>query len=454
MSEEEIFTKIIILCINTLNSDAMTQEEEALGYFTQKKLKNLLTRKEWKAGEKKQINQFMMQGMFGDPIYPIGLPKNIIILCLHWQYLVKCTGVQQSQMCCNGSKCVVPQLHAVASTWLLCVELPIQQLFLGMCAHSGLTIYVGDATNAYAHSPDPNDTYLSIDDAYAEWYKDAKGVKISKRQVLPVYHALKGHPESSKMWMKSINNIIINQLGFCTITHDRCIYRWVQDGETQLLLRQVDNFLLGVENEQSARNLFNDIGKKIQFPTEVEQGIVPFEFLGIVKDYNGVDITQTPDYVEMSCRNYISRLLKSHGWDTTPKSKLESKNNIGSKSNVPIHTDDKFCAQSEIHDLTCARLETRAFLETSLKEGNHFEPLVPDMSDQNHNSNNFSQDLKINLQLPVVADTSMKLSHTMSPLPSDCIDQLYSNEGPLEGSNPHLLLEKLSGFLYCTFLVN
>ena len=115
-----------------------------------------------------------------------------------------------------------------------------------------------------------------------------------------MYHALQGHPERRKMWMKLIDNIIINERGFHTTTHDRCIYKWVQDRETQLLLSHVDNFLLGCENEQSAQNLLNDIRKKIQFPSEVEQGIVPFEFLGIVKYYNGVDITQTPNYVEMS----------------------------------------------------------------------------------------------------------------------------------------------------------
>ena len=32
-----------------------------------------------------------------------------------------------------------------------------------------------------------------------------------------------------------------------------------------------------------------------------------------------MDITQIPGYVEISCENYISRLLKSHGWDTAPK---------------------------------------------------------------------------------------------------------------------------------------
>ena len=52
MSKEGISTKMIKLCINTLISDTMTPEEEALGYFTQNKFKNLSMWKEWKAGEK------------------------------------------------------------------------------------------------------------------------------------------------------------------------------------------------------------------------------------------------------------------------------------------------------------------------------------------------------------------------------------------------------------------
>ena len=102
-------------------------------------------------------------------------------------------------MCCNGSKKEVPQLHAVASTWSSCVELPVQRLFLGICADAGLTIYCSDATDAYAHSPAPNDTYLQVDDAYAEWYNNKFKGKINKRMVLPVHHALQGHPKSGKM---------------------------------------------------------------------------------------------------------------------------------------------------------------------------------------------------------------------------------------------------------------
>ena len=58
MSEDAIPSEMIKVCINTLNSDFMTPEEQALGYFTRKKLQRLSTWDEWLAGEAKQLNQF------------------------------------------------------------------------------------------------------------------------------------------------------------------------------------------------------------------------------------------------------------------------------------------------------------------------------------------------------------------------------------------------------------
>ena len=292
MSPEAISTKMIQLCINTLTLDVVTLEEQALGYFTWKKLKTISTWNEWKAGEECQIDKFMCQGMFGKARFPDGLPKNAVILQPHWQYVVKQSGVRRSRMCCNGSKKAVPQLHAIASTWSSCIELLVQRLFMGLCADMGLTIYGGNATDAYAHSPAPNDNYLAVDDAYADWYYKKKGEHISKRMVLPVRHALQGHPESGKMWMKMIDNILINQLGFRTTTHDCGIYIRERDGQVQLLLRQIDDFCTGITSEKTSQELFNDIGIKIQFPSKKEDGTIPFEFLGVISDYNGVDIIQ------------------------------------------------------------------------------------------------------------------------------------------------------------------
>ena len=220
MSESAISSEMIQVCINTLNSDHMTKEEQALGYFTRKRLKRLETWQEWKDGETKQLDQFFRQKMFGDAIDPLTLTEVPVVLRPHWQYSVKRSGVRRSRMCCDGSKRAAPQLHAVASTWSSCVELPVQRIFLGIAADLNLTIYGGDATDAYAHSPAPNDTYLAIDDAYADWYKDRFGEEIDRQYILPVKHCLRGHPESGKMWMHFIDNILIKEMGFKTTTHD------------------------------------------------------------------------------------------------------------------------------------------------------------------------------------------------------------------------------------------
>ena len=50
-------------------------------------------------------------------------------------------------------------------------EIPIEMihcLYLGICANSGLTVYWGDVTEAYARSLAPDDTYLAIDDTYVQ----------------------------------------------------------------------------------------------------------------------------------------------------------------------------------------------------------------------------------------------------------------------------------------------
>ena len=100
--------------------------------------------------------------------------------------------------------------------------------------------------------------------------------------------------------MQMIDRILIKDMGFKTTTHDRCVYRRVlSDGSVQLMLRQVDDFLLACASEEIAKQIFDTIGRKIQFDSEKERNIIPFEYLGVVKDYNGCDITQTPDYIEM-----------------------------------------------------------------------------------------------------------------------------------------------------------
>ena len=131
--------------------------------------------------------------------------------------------------------------------------------------------------------------------------------------MLPVLHSLQGHPESGKMWIKLFDQILINELGFKTTTKDRCINIKKIEGCTLLLLRQVDDFCCACTVEQDTKNIYKLIGTKIQFKSERDKDGIPFDYLGLVQDYNGTDLVQINKYIGINCSNYIARFLKSHG---------------------------------------------------------------------------------------------------------------------------------------------
>jgi hypothetical protein len=250
--------------------------------------------------------------MYGEPV-PRPEDPQAIILRSHWQYRVKSSGKRRSRNCCDGSARAAPALHGITSTYSSCVDQPVQRLFFALSAQLGYGVYGGDATDAYAHSPPPAvPTYVAIDDAYADWYEDRFGTRLDRSYVLPVLHALQGHPESGRLWEEHINKILLSpELGFRHTTHDRTIYRAEFDGEPVLLLRQVDDFALACKNESLARHIFGVIGARLKLEHEKE---APFEYFGLLSEYNGVDVKQTRDYVAISCSRYIQRVLQSHQW--------------------------------------------------------------------------------------------------------------------------------------------
>ena len=106
--------------------------------------------------------------------------------------------------------------------------------------------------------------FVQIDDAWADWYEHTFGVKVNRNLVLPVLHALQGHPESGRLWEEHINKILADPyLNFKSTTHDKCIYQTTFEGHTVLLLRQVDDFLISCKHKSTAKKIFDYIGKKL-----------------------------------------------------------------------------------------------------------------------------------------------------------------------------------------------
>ena len=102
----------------------------------------------------------------------------------------------------------------------------------------------------------------------------------------------------------------MKRIGFATTTHDITIYIAVYKptGETFYLLIQVDEFSLDCYNLYVAEGRYNQIGGDIQFPGESNK---PFTHLGIFTDFNGIDIEQSRDYIQISRYNHIYRVMIS-----------------------------------------------------------------------------------------------------------------------------------------------
>jgi hypothetical protein len=167
------------------------------------------------------------------------------------------------------------------------VEQPIFCLFVALSAALNYLLFGGDAQGAFAHSPAPTvPTFVGIDNAYAEWYKATFGHDINCKHVLPVQHALKGHPEAARLWEEHISAILHN-IGFRAITNKCNIYTATINNVKILLLRQVDNFALATPDPSIASCIYTEIGRRFQLPGE-ESPL--FEQQGLISTFNGVDI--------------------------------------------------------------------------------------------------------------------------------------------------------------------
>ena len=63
----------------------------------------------------------------------------------------------------------------------------------------------------------------------------------------------------------------------------------------------MDDFLISSKDEQTAQAEFDLIQKDLK---------EPMKMFGIVTAFNGTDISQTRNFIKVSCRTYIGKLWK------------------------------------------------------------------------------------------------------------------------------------------------
>ena len=113
----------------------------------------------------------------------------------------------------------------LAHTYASCIEQPCARIFWALSAIKGMTVIGADAGNAFAEAPPPKQTfYMQVDASFNQWWTQKCGrPPIPPGYVLPVQHALQGHPESPRLWENFITKIL-QQEGFKNTTHEKNIY--------------------------------------------------------------------------------------------------------------------------------------------------------------------------------------------------------------------------------------
>ena len=122
------------------------------------------------------------------------------------------------------------------------------------------------------------------------------------------------------MWETHINSIFLSpKLNFRTTTHDWCIYHTTFGNVKVLLLRQTNDFSILCPTEATAKKIYDIIGQKLQLPLEDE---LPFEYFGLIIDFNGIGVNQTQEYIQINCPGFIDRVLTFKGWQGMPNTGL------------------------------------------------------------------------------------------------------------------------------------
>jgi len=293
--------------INRLQSSLMTNKEQALPKLTHRHLRTLPNWNVWDLACNKQLDAHHSAGAFLKPIpQPIQLPGvHLNILQIHWTYAVKDDNTRKACATMDGSRWAAPWLREAVKTYASCVDQSSMKLFFVIAAVSNKIAIIADTTNAFQQSPPPTKPcFLEINDAYRSWYKKRFEINIDlSLHVIPLGHALQGHPEAGELWERMIVGILQTEFDFKATTHERNLYRAEIKGEVVFICRQVDDFAIASDSTAVADHIISVIDKHVSTTNK-----------GISTKYNGLDVLQTRNFIKLHCESYIDKILLSHGW--------------------------------------------------------------------------------------------------------------------------------------------
>jgi hypothetical protein len=113
---------------------------------------------------------------------------------------------------------------------------------------------------------------------------------------------MQGHPESPRLWEKHAD-AILRDLGLTPTTHEPCLYSGTIAGKRVIFKRQVDDFAIAALDEEMADILLDLIDDQLSIPLKRQ---------GLLDMFNGIDVTQTRDYIKINCHTYINKFCEKY----------------------------------------------------------------------------------------------------------------------------------------------
>ena len=206
----------------------------------------------------------------------------------------------------------------LTETYAAALEQTGSRIFWAATALNNFISIGADTANAFAEAPAPvAPLYVRVDDPFREWYAHGfpQRPPIPRGHVMQVKKALQG-PESARLWAILIDNVI-RELDLKPCTHEPNLYftsNYKGTGKCILFLRQVDDFAISCEDKSTAHDVISSINAKMT---------IDVKELGTIDRFNGVDITQTRNFIKLSNATYLKKILRHHLWmkDEFPLSK-------------------------------------------------------------------------------------------------------------------------------------
>jgi hypothetical protein len=226
---------------------------------------------------------------------PCTAPLDALIFFWVWLYSIKPHENNHNKVrgVCEGSTCG-GQTMIHGATYAPTPQQIDFRIEIALATTLGMFLFHADVSNAFGEADQPKQMYyMRCDIVFKEWWnKKHPDTPLPPDAVAPVPKNLQGHPEGPWLWGIKFHSVLI-ALDFTPTTHDQCLYQGTFNNKYVLFLRQVDDLAVGCRSESTYIKLCDALDKHWK---------VPMTRYGMMKHFNGVDVSQSRTHISISTK--------------------------------------------------------------------------------------------------------------------------------------------------------